>query len=127
MNIDKPDKLGKHDLIAVMGFRDTPIKPQDPMKMSYTKSTIAVNPFDDTLLVYVVADTKKGLDEFKKNFPNAEIQKEEPIDKEKWRLTAFPVENAEVHTPLEVYFRGIHKDTAHELERNKIKKEVKRK
>ena len=128
MNIDKPNNLGKYELIAIMGMGEPPAKSQSAMNMTYTKSTLSVNRFDDTIQVYVVANTKKGIDDFKKDYPNAVIAENSVLeDDERWRLSAFPAESDGVTPSLDVYFKGRHKERSEEIEKTEFKKEAKRK
>lgn len=127
MYINKPTDIETYDLIAVMGLRESPVKPQNPMNMSYSKSTLAVNIFDSLIQVYISSNTKKGINDFKSDYPNAEIQENPMLDEEKWRLLAFPMEASENSNTLDVYFKGRHKNLNEKIEQKKIKEEAKRK
>ena len=128
MNIDKPNNLGKYDIIAILGMGEPPAKSQNAMNMTYTKSTLAVNRFDNTIQVYVSADTKKGIADFKKDYPNAVIMDDSILeDDDKWRLSAFPAESEGEAPTLDVYFKGRHKEHSEEIEKTEFKKEGRRK
>ena len=127
MNISKPQNIDKYDLVVIMGLRDAPVTPQDPMNMVYTKSTLAVNRYNDTLLVYVNSATKAGIKQFKKDYPTAIIQDISELDVGKWTLSAFPMDYSDDATPLDTYFKGRHRDLSYKLEKEAIKNRGKKK
>lgn len=127
--VKRPENLEQFELIAIMGLRDTPKNPEDLADDSYNKSILAVNSVEEKIQVYVNAKNQKGLNDFKKAYPNAEIRADATLDEpEKWELLGFTRYMAsEDETPLDVFYKAHHSELKDAVDRNKVKERRKNK
>lgn len=116
--IIKPSNLAKHGLIAIYNTGEKSLTPRDFMHMPYIINELAVNRVSNKIQVYVLSDTVKGLNEFKKDYPNAELQKDASLEvPQDWEILAFPTEPIDdTGTALDYYFHAFSKANAVETE-----------
>lgn len=123
--VKKPNNLERYELIAIMGLRESPKTPENLEDMTFYKSLLAVNESEEKVQVYVNSKTRKGLNDFKRAYPNAEIQQDATLkEPEKWALLGFTRYMAkEDETPLEVFYKAQHSEVKNTMVRDIIKEE----
>lgn len=125
--INKPAQLGQFQLLVVRGLNDVPVTPLNAINMTYSSSILASNSFDNKVLVYVTALNIQGINDYKAAFPNAEIIGDAIFDGgDKWKVLAFPSENAGERI-LDIYYKARISEIKEDMIKAKLKKEDKTK
>lgn len=105
--LTKPSHIPDKELIAILGESKASKKLRMPHEMPYQKSELAINVRTGEVQVYVTAENNGGLQEFKKDYPDAVIREDATLDNpDDWRVLAFPMETMpDESTPLDNYYQ----------------------
>lgn len=107
--INKPANLNEFDLFVIMGTNDAPQVALNPSKPLFSKSVLAINTITKNVIVYVNADTEKGISKFKEAYPDAvEADPKDFTNTEEWRMLAYPSFASQTDTILDVYYKAKH-------------------
>lgn len=108
--INKPAFMSECGLLAHIGIYDAPITARDTLEPSYRKTCLAMNEKTGLLLVYISADTEEGLEEFRMDYPDANMTQNIIEDPDQWEQLAFPDSQVKDGTPLDIYYQGRAKE-----------------
>jgi len=112
--LDKPNNLKDKDFVAIVGIYDTPKTVYEIGKQPYHKSELAFNENTGKVQVYIAADKISGLNQFKQDYPDAEIRENATLENpEDWRVIAFSSQlMPDESTPLDNYFQARGRELA---------------